>query len=64
MASPPLPESAPKDGENANPEDRFKRLAKGLFGVSRADYQKQEDQFRDRKKVAKVSPSDPRSKLT
>ena len=44
MASQPPTESDPKAGENETPESKvtrgnFESLARGLFGVSRADYE-------------------------
>lgn len=53
MASRPPTESDPKGAENADDKasmDRFKGLAKGVFGVSRASYEEEERKFRERER--------------
>jgi hypothetical protein len=66
MASrPPPPESGPKEGESVSDEpplDRFSRLAKGLFGVSRPEFEEVERREREAKKTARVAPRGPRPK--
>lgn len=47
MPSPPPPESAPNGGESEDPESKvtrgnFEALAKGLFGVTPAQYAAEE----------------------
>jgi len=55
---PPPPENVPKDEESeSGPLDRFKSLAKGLFGVAREDLEKAEKRFKERGRGLK-QPSD------
>lgn len=63
MASrPPPPENVPKDEESeSGAMDRFRSLAKGLFGVSRTDYADAEERERH-ERAARVTPCGPRSK--
>lgn len=61
MASPPPTESGPKDGENDGEKpamDKFKDLAKGVFGVSRASYEVEEQRFREAQ--ARRNPTRPK----
>jgi hypothetical protein len=46
MGSPPSPENKAKDAESGDEEERFKSLAKGLFGVSREALAEQEQRSR------------------
>ena len=60
MPSRPHSEGHPRAGEDEEPEDKvtrgnFEVLAKGLFGVSREDYRKEEDRHRGRERTAKAS---------
>lgn len=63
MTSRPPTESGPKDGESESddkaPMDRFNDLAKGVFGVSRESYEKEEKRYRERPSGGKGRPPKP-----
>jgi len=51
---PPPPESVPKDEESEGGTlDRFRSLARGLFGVPREQYEEKEEAFKATRNAAR-----------